>query len=204
MNREKIREKIESSARNLSESSLSRIWQHVEEDDRSFAVIAAGRPEYSENEIEERYGNLKQDVRDMGYGYIEMLGGWKDDDGVVIEEPSLFIPEIARRDAINLGEKYEQDSILYKGDDAFEEISTRGNVGSVLNHFEMHSGADNMTLKKDMVKDFFSSLLKGSHAGKRFLFQIKEKEQGSVNRMAYHDEPLKWKVIFEEEVEIGE
>ena len=43
----------------LEESSLSRIWQHVTDEDSSFAVVSAYRGIYSEDENLKRHNELR-------------------------------------------------------------------------------------------------------------------------------------------------
>jgi len=87
---------------------------------------------------------------------------------------------------VALGEKYNQDSVLYKDNKEFMEIGTNNDtgVGKVLTRFTSKSGASNVNLAKDAIKDFFSSLLKGSHSGKKFVFNLQERvEVGLWGRM---------------------
>ena len=58
----------------------------------------------------ERHAELKDAVRDMGYGFIEMRGGYKEEDGGFVNELSLFIPNISKRDIMDLGFVHDQDS----------------------------------------------------------------------------------------------
>jgi len=186
----------------INESSLSRIWQMIE-NDKSFGVVSAFRNGYSKKENEERHIELKEGVRDIGYGYVEMMGGYKEETGFV-NEKSLFIPNINKSDIISLGIKFDQYSVIYKDSKEFVEIGTNKNSGikKILNSFKMMSGRENLEMSKEVIKNFFSSLLKGSHRGKKFLFKLQEQEENSFNRMAYGDGrkniPLKWYTIYEE------
>jgi len=156
----------------ILESSLSRIWQHIEEPDRSFGVMSAFRGEFSWNENEERHAELKHVVREMGYGYIEMNGGYSGTDGFVLEL-SLFLPEISKSDLKELGRRYEQETVIYKDADFFGLIEVA--TGSVWQEFVSGSGRENITLKHpEIFKEFFSTLLKGSHRGRKFVFTVKE------------------------------
>jgi hypothetical protein len=143
---------------------------------------------------------LKKTVRDMGYGYIEMKGGYKEEEGFV-NEKSLFIPNIKQKEIVDIGKQYEQWSVLYKDDDKFVELGSKpaSGIGRVLNTFV--KGKDNMTFAKDAIKDFFSSLLKGSHRGRKFVFKLQEKEENSFNKAAYHDGELRWITIWDDSVQ---
>jgi len=171
----------------LIESSLSRIWQFIEYDKRSFTVISAYRGENTRKENKDNHINLKKTVRDMGYGFIEMGGGYREEEGFV-DEMSLFIPSISKKEAIELGSKYNQLAILFKNNKEFVEIDTKYNKGNVNTNFIKNSRKDNITLAKEAIRDFFSKLLKGSHRGKKFIFnRIKLHERtyvGHLGRMA--------------------
>ena len=182
----------------LVESSLSRILQHIE-GKRAFGVVSAFRDMNSKKENMDRHVELKKAVRDAGYGYIEMRGGYREETGFVTEL-SLFIPNITRIDVIEMGKAYDQHSVIYKDSKEFALIGTNQNagIGKTLERFVATGGKDSMTLAKDAIKDFFSSLTKGSQRGKKFLFKMQEREAMSFNRAAYiRDEP-KWITIIDE------
>jgi hypothetical protein len=151
----------------IAESSLSRVWQQVEDNKRSFAVVSASRGEYSNEENEERHVELKVLIRKMGYGFIEMKGSYRERNGFVSEK-SLFIPSIKRKEAIELGKRFEQEGVLYKDDKEFVEIDPSN--GNIKSEFIKSSGKDNLKLSKEFVENFFSRLIKGSHMNKKFAF----------------------------------
>ncbi|HIJ11650.1 TPA: DUF3293 domain-containing protein [Candidatus Woesearchaeota archaeon] len=187
----------------LVESSLSRILQHIE-GNRAFGVVSAFRDMNSKKENMDGHVELKKAVRKAGYGYIEMRGGYREETGFVTEL-SLFIPNITRKDVIEMGKAYDQHSVIYKDSKEFALIGTNQNagIGKTLDRFVATGGRDSMTLAKDAIKDFFSSLMKGSHKGKKFLFKMQEREAMSFNRAAYiRDEP-KWITIIDEEITNG-
>jgi hypothetical protein len=169
----------------VNESSLSRIWQFVEDDKKQFAVISAYR-DNTKNQNKERHISLKKYVRELGYGFIEMKGGYREEEGFV-NERSLFVPDIDKKFAIKIGTEYDQYSILYKDRNEFIEIGTNINsgIGRVLTNFIKSNDMNNINLTKDAIKDFFSSLLKGSHKGRKFVFNLQEKEYiGHLGRMS--------------------
>lgn len=165
----------------LTESSLSRIWQFVEDDSKSFAVISASRKSNSRKVNEEKYNELKKIVRELGYGFIEMRGGYIETEGFV-KEKSLFIPSIPKEKAIELGVKYDQDSILFKDENEFVAIGTNRDtgIGKVLTNFLKSSEKENINLAKKAIKELFSSLLKGSHRGRKFKFNIQLEEKQDI------------------------
>ena len=187
--------------RKLNESSLSRILQHIESD-RSFGVLSAFRGGLSKKENMERHADLKDKVRGMGYGFIEMRGGYKEEDGGFVNELSLFVPGIDKRALVDLGSDLDQDSVIYEDKNSFELVGTNRATGKgkVLMNFRGGGGKDSITLAKDVIKDFFSSLVKGSQRGKKFLFQteefvLEEKEILGFNEVAYLNKKARWFTI---------
>lgn len=182
----------------LDESSLSRIFTHIRQGKRSFGIISPFRGDLPKAENEERYIELKKTVRTLGYGFIEMQGGFKEEGGFTLEK-SLFIPSITRKELVELGKKYDQYSVIHKDENSFVEIGTNSNagIGRIKNSFQFKD-RNSLELAQEVMKDFFSKLTKGSHRGKKFLFKLQEKEVGSFLRIAYGKEPLKWQTIYEE------
>jgi hypothetical protein len=120
----------------LYESSLSRIWQFIE-NDYNFGVISPFRKNYSLDENLERYKELKHIIRNkFKLGYIEMDGGFFEE-GDWIKEKSLFIPNIKKSDLINFGKSYDQYSVIYKDENEFIEIGTNemSGVGNIIIDF---------------------------------------------------------------------
>jgi len=185
----------------IAESSLSRVYQHIQEPSRSFGVISANRADNSDAENNKLYAELKTAVRAMGLGFIEMRGGYKGDQGFVTE-PSLFVPSISRKQIVELGKKYNQHSVIFKDASEFSLIGTNesAGIGKTLSSFKFGSGKENIVLAQEAMKDFFSSLLKGGDRGKKFLFRMEEKEVWGFFQHAYAPKGVepKWNVIYEE------
>lgn len=159
------------SGEEIEESSLSRIWQHVTDNSRKFAIISSAIGEYSAAQNQARHDVLKTIVRKKGYGFVETEGGYREERGEeveVVEEPSLFIPEIALNEAVRIGEYFRQETVLYKDSDFFGLVDSMGNVGGVVVNFKKN--VDDV-LDLTNVEDFFTALVKGSHAGRKFVFK---------------------------------
>jgi hypothetical protein len=168
----------------LVEAKLSRVFQYVEDDKKDFGIVSAFRAVNSDKENKARHEDLKKAVREMGYGYIELRGGYKGDEGYA-EELSLLIPNITKKSIVDLGRKFQQHSVMYKNDQDFYYIGTNeeAGVGKVLMRFKKGAGQDNLELAKHKVIDFFSSLKKGPHKDTKFVFNVqddtpKQKAQG--------------------------
>ena len=181
----------------LQESSLSRIMTHITKTE-NFGVMSPFRKEFSDKENLERYKELKELVREKGYGFIELKGGYQEETGFV-NEKSLFIPNIKKKEMMELGKKYDQFSVIIKDKNTFAEIGTNKNAGinSVQNKFDV-GGKRNISVDDvgNIFKDFFSRLLKGSHAGKKFLFKVQEKVETSMYYYKKHGP--QWATVYEE------
>lgn len=155
----------------LVEAKLSRVFQYVEDDSKQFGIVSAFRTVNSEQENRARHEELKKAVRSMGYGFIEMRGGYKGDEGYA-EELSLLIPKIKKKEIVDLGRQYEQHSVMFKDKQDFYYIGTNqeSGVGKVLMRFKKGAGQENLELAKHKVADFFSSLKKGPHRKTKFVF----------------------------------
>jgi hypothetical protein len=121
----------------LDEASMGRIYQHIVSNPKtnSWAVITASRGENSPAENAKRNKDLENDLRKMGLGFVHADGMWRECKNQSIEykdcpeelkvpseEKVLFIPNIPKDKAVELGKKYQQDSVLY----ADEETKSKG------------------------------------------------------------------------------
>jgi hypothetical protein len=156
----------------VNEATLSRVWQHIT-NSKSFAVISPFR---SENDLEknmELYQQLKDSVRALGHGYIEQKSGYTYDDGTIADERSLFIPNISFDDAIKLGKKYNQETILYK--DAQQFVLYNPTSKQIVMNFSKNKN-DAVTFNPDILKYAYSEFLnsKNKNSKKRFAFVATE------------------------------
>ena len=159
----------------LVESSLSRVFQYVEDDNRSFGIVSAMRCAASDQENRNRHAELKKAVRQMGYGYIELRGGYKGDEEFC-HELSLLIPNVKKSQIVKLGREYNQHSVMFKDSTDFYYIGTNeeAGLGKVLMRFKKGEGQENLELAKHKVVDFFSQLRKGKQSDKKFVFNAKD------------------------------
>ena len=183
----------------LAESSLSRIMHHIEKTE-NFGVISPFRKGIGDEKNLDRYKELCALVRKMGYGFIELKGGYQEESGF-INEKSLFIPDIKKKEMMELGKKYDQHSVIIKDKQAFAMIGTNkgAGIGKVLDKFEIRRQPNPVISVDDVgtiFKDFFSRLLKGSHAGKKFLFRVQEKVETSMYYYKKHGP--EWLTIIED------
>lgn len=173
----------------LVESSLSRLWQHVQRK-IPFAIVSWQRNGMSPSEENQYYSELKSNIREMGYGYVELRGGYPEkdpnnpDNTIDIDsEFSLFVPKISLNDALKMGAVDNgfgpQDSILFSDGSTIALYSTNNKIaplGSVTMKFNYGEGKDAIPMTKKAVEFYFSKLVKGSHGmkgsrtGKKFGF----------------------------------
>lgn len=154
----------ESENETLEETKPARYNQHLGKD-KSFANISASRSndefekpgmekekQKQSEENNRKTAQLKKDIKDMGLSYIKTYGAWRDE-GPVTQENSFLIPNITKEQALELGKKYGQYSVIFKdkGDDtAYMYITLDGD----------DFGKKDMTF--DMSKDAkFSQVKKG-------------------------------------------
>jgi len=160
----------------FKEESLSRVWKHITDSDRSFAVISAYLTDDENNDL--NHEELKKDIRKLNLGFIELDTGYtykikSSNDEKMANEKSYFIPEISKRNAIKLGKKYKQESILWKDENEFILLGISSNVGIGKTSMKFNMLKNNsLTFNKEIVKTAFSALLKGSknHVECKFAF----------------------------------
>jgi hypothetical protein len=121
----------------LFESSLARVWQHVQNaNEYGLAILTSWRQALPQKENLSRWGNLKSDVRGMGLGFFTVTGHWREcqdptasyedcpeDQLIDAVEPSMVIPHMSLEQAKSLGSKYGQDAVLYAGPETDGKIS---------------------------------------------------------------------------------
>lgn len=156
----------------INEASLGRVYQHVSgnKNVKSWGMITAYR--YANNKKQNIAANksLENDLRGMGYGFFRVEGHWQEcqnkdipydkcpkDQLVDSTETSFFVPNIKQEQIHKLCKKYEQDAVVYGGEDTNKEATLIFKDGS----------KDSVgTFKPDKVQQAYSKL-KG---GKTFAF----------------------------------
>ena len=103
----------------LSESGLSRVYEHIMENDS--AILTAFRNEYPNRQNYKRNRELKAQLLVMGYGVTKVDGSYIENfetpQAIEVSEQSYFVSNMDEDpdfvDNITmLGERYEQDSVL--------------------------------------------------------------------------------------------
>lgn len=147
----------------IVEAATTRVLDHLNADNVAIISACTGIKE-GEKEADHlrrnrvSQGELKKDLRAKGLGYIELLGRWVDPDTQIPEdEYSFLIPNISKKDALELGNKYGQYSIIYKDEDGCYEYSTHNDdemkVGDTVRKFNLEG---NKFLHMDTARDVFA------------------------------------------------
>ena len=110
------------SQKQLHESSLSRIWQHSK--DSNIGMLTAYRGEFDVKQNEKRNRELTGIIRSEGFGFIPVTGYYIENQGQEDEqkvEEKSFVVISSPNDGgklknflIRMGNKFNQDSIIYK------------------------------------------------------------------------------------------
>ena len=167
----------------LDEASLARAYQHVvEKKVPSWGMLTAYR--YANTKKENQLANkmLEKDLRSKGYGFFKVEGHWQECQDANLNyvdcpegklqdsiEVSLFVPAIKKRDIELLCKKYNQDAVIYGGED------TKGDA-----HLIYKNG------KEDNIGKFQPGKVEQAYSkfkgGKTFVFgKEKKKEEPKMN-----------------------
>lgn len=159
----------------INESSLSRIWQHIQSD-KNFAVISAYSNKLSDEENEEKHEQLRSELKKK-HGFIEQKSGYSyfndTKENTVVNEKSFFIPKITKQESIDLGKKYNQETIIFKDKNEFSLIIP--DTGEVVKSFNKDPNKS-ITFDKETVRDAYSQLVKSKNKNNitPFAFTLKE------------------------------
>jgi len=199
--KEKYRKSLKENG-GIIESSLSIVWKYIENNEETCGIVSAYRENLKEEENDKRYSQLKQTARNSGYVYVEIRGGYKEKERGFVRVKALFVLRIKKNGIINLGKKYEQNSVVYKDDKAFIMFGINKSTGEskILLDLKKAPDKNNIDIARKLINKFFSELLTGSHKEKKFAFNLQEKKQfNHVERYAF--KPF-WFDIIDESVKI--
>lgn len=137
----------------LSEGGTYRIYTHLKEDDKWAIVSPYTTDEDNPDKEKEKAENkkkmvkLKEEVRSLGYGFNELRALWSYPSASTgemqqSEEFSLIIYGMGKDEAMQLGKKYEQTSVIVKEGNIVQEICTTStryhSVGDVIRTFNVN------------------------------------------------------------------
>lgn len=165
---------------NITEASLSRVWQHANSE-RPIALLTAFRGEFDREENVKRNKELAATVRSLGYGFFFLDGFWIENQGtdreVHVSEDSLFViapegsDEKFRKQMIELGAKYNQDGVLVKDVEGAKVYDKSGGV-----MFDVG------TLSPGKAGEIYSKL-RNNKASNTFVFESERDDDGFISRL---------------------
>lgn len=130
----KFKDFLEDDPVKLNESTLGRIYQHIQKKNiDSWAILTSYRDEKDDKTNKSDFQKLKNKVRSLKCGFIELEGIGQEEKGdeiVNISEPSLFIPKISYKDAKILADTYDQWGFIYSGPEKDDKIALVSKVGT--------------------------------------------------------------------------
>ena len=162
----------------------SRLWKYQEHPEMNFAILSADRSERTPEENKAKSEELKKDIKSMGYWYTELKGGYVEisENGKRVPvdgEDSFIVPNMTKKEAMELGKKYDQDTVMFKDAKAhtLQYIITNeraGNVGDADSSFETQAGKDNFSVSSGNDLDYYSRLPKSNKKDLKIGFNWKE------------------------------
>ena len=175
----------ESSNEQLEEEiTPSRLWKYQEHPEMNFAILSADRSERTPEENKEKSEELKKDIKSMGYWYTELKGGYvevgKNGKRIPVDgEDSFIVPNMTKEEAMELGKKYDQDTVMFKDAKAhtLQYIITNeraGNIGDADSSFETQAGKNNFSVSSGNNLDYYSRLPKSNKKDLKIGFNWKE------------------------------
>lgn len=126
----------------IEETTTSRIYSHITNAE-NWAIISPYRSENTLQENRSKMAELKSIVRNRGYGFTQFISRWVED-GESFDEESLLIPNCKKEDALELGERFKQSSVIIKDKSGCKEICTTAfetyKPGEVVREYNVSSG----------------------------------------------------------------
>ncbi len=160
----------------LDEASLGRVLQHIEgkKNVKNWGMLTAYRYANTPYENKKLNKELETELRQMGHGFFKVEGHWVEcqDQNLSYDdcpenllkdavEESLFVPNISAKEIHNLGKKYQQDAVIFGGE------QTKGNATLIFKDGKVENIGK---FSPDKIQQAYSKL-KG---GKTFVFQPEE------------------------------
>jgi hypothetical protein len=160
----------------LDEASLGRVLQHIQgkKNVKNWGMLTAYRYANTPYENKKLNKELEAELRAMGHGFFKVEGHWVEcqDQNLSYDdcpknllkdaiEESLFVPNISAKEIHNLGKKYQQDAVIFGGE------QTKGNATLIFKDGKVENIGK---FSPDKIQQAYSKL-KG---GKTFVFQPEE------------------------------
>ena len=177
----------------LNEANLSSIIRKINKNDTAIAIISPFRKENTNEENEIYYEELKYEISLNGWGYLQLEGGWLENQGkhdeAMVKEKSVFIETEEDESLFNfckkMARKYNQDAFLFKSNDKpFGAYTRTGKVDFLFKGEQEHKSGINKVFKNKEetsikmnkinfsdIESMYSRLRFGNHSEIKFIFE---------------------------------
>lgn len=165
---------------NINESTLSRVWQHINSE-RPIALLTAFRGEFSYDDNVQRNKTLAANIRSKGYGFFYMDGYWIENQGtedeVHVSEDSIFVigspgdDQAFLSQMIDYCQQWNQDAVLVKTQQGTKLYQKDGAVMFDVGEF-----------KPGKAGEIYTKLRNNKKAN-TFVFESERDDQGWLARM---------------------
>ena len=171
----------------LDEASLGRVMQHIQgkKNVKRWGVVTAYRYGNTPAENKEANKRLASEIRSKGLGFFELEGHWQECQDKHVNyfdcpkdklqdstEIALFVPNISLNDVHKLGNMYEQDAVLYGGED------TKNNGMLVYKNGRMENVGN---FHPDNMQQAYSKM---RNTGKVFAFQREKNKKKNMGTLS--------------------
>ncbi len=130
----------------------------------NYGVVSAERESMTTEEKAQHDRELLNDLRRSGYDPIEAHGVYRYENGRKVHERSYLVPKLREEDALALGRKYGQESVL------LNNRLLRSRDGTEMMHFNPeHTLFDDEATRQD-----FSTSITDPRTSKRMVFSLQE------------------------------
>lgn len=154
--------------RGLNETSYSRIYQHTQ-DDSTFAIIGSEDKDTKENRFNELLDLIRKlgNKQGKGIGFNEVKGTYTYEGKNVTQEDSLIVYNITKEQALDIANKLNQESIVWKDPNFFGLLYADGRV---MTEFQNEKG-NNMSFSNAEKEGFGTKVNKDKKNRFGFTFE---------------------------------
>jgi hypothetical protein len=171
----------------LDEASLGRVMQHIQgkKNVKNWGVVTGYRYGNTPAENKEANKRLASEIRTKGLGFFELEGHWQECQDKHVNyfdcpkdklqdstEIALFVPNISLKDIHKLGNMFEQDAVLYGGEDTKNKGMLVYKNGRMENVGDFHP--DNMQQAYSKMRN----------TGKVFAFQREKNKKKNMGTLS--------------------
>ena len=145
----------------LFETGLSKLLQHIK-DKNTFAIIGSQDQDNKKDRLNDLIDEIRVlSSRKSGIGFNHIDGVYTYENGKKGTEYSLIIYNLSKEDALKMGNKLNQESIIWKDENFFGMLTCKDDSVD----YEFSNDDQNMNFSKEATQKF-SSIIKGKwHAG---------------------------------------